>query len=114
MTCVDVDRPAASRRRRTTANHKPSSQHGKACERLPSWEAIRDADDHECGLFVRPQRGRAVLWPNARMDDLAQQHPETEHMALPIHGCKDCVKWAANVWIHLYDFKSAHVRGLGG
>ena len=87
---------------------------GKACERLPSWEAIRDADDHECGLFVRPQRGRAVLWPNARMDDLAQQHPETEHMALPIHGCKDCVKWAANVWIHLYDFKSAHVRGLGG
>ena len=87
---------------------------GKACERQPSWEAIRDADDYECGLFVRPRRGRAVLWPNARMDDLAQQHPETEHMALPIHGCKECVKWAANVWIHLYDFKSAHVRGLGG
>ena len=30
------------------------------------------------------------------------------------HGCDDCVKWAANVWIHLYDFKAAHLQGLGG
>ena len=88
---------------------------GKACahSHIP-WEDIRDADEYECGLLVRPQRGHAVLWPNARLDDLGRQNPFTEHMALPIHGCDDCVKWAANVWIHLYDFKAAHLQGLGG
>ena len=50
----------------------------------------------------------------AKLSNLAQQHPLTEHMALPIHGCDDCVKWAANVWIHLYDFKAAHLLGKGG
>jgi hypothetical protein len=72
---------------------------------------------------------------------------QTEHMALPIFDCDDCVKWcagpdpiftcpahppvggrceamamayevaalrAANVWIHLHDFKASHLQGKGG
>lgn len=95
--------------------HRKPVELGKACKTtyIP-WDDIRDADDFECGLMVRPQKGHAVLWPNAKLSNLAQQHPLTEHMALPIHGCDDCVKWAANVWIHLYDFKAAHLLGKGG
>ena len=38
---------------------------GKACmtHHVP-WENVRDADEYECGLMVRPQKGHAVLWPN--------------------------------------------------
>jgi hypothetical protein len=93
----------------------PATENGQECPHsyIP-WEEIRDVDEYKCGLLVRPQRGHAVLWPNADLDDLSRQNEHTEHMALPIHGCDDCVKWAANVWIHLYDFKAAHVKGLGG
>jgi prolyl 4-hydroxylase len=93
----------------------PMTESGTACPRTQiQWEEIRDVDEYECGLLVRPQRGNAILWPNTDPADLSRRNPSTVHMALPLHGCDDCVKWAANVWIHLFDFKAAHAKGLGG
>lgn len=84
------------------------------------YEAIL-AEEVDCGLLVRPRARSAVLWPNVDLGDFSQRHRGTNHAALAVkYGCTmadgvtSCFKWAANVWIHLFDFKGAHVRGLIG
>jgi prolyl 4-hydroxylase len=83
------------------------------------YEAIL-AEEVDCGLLVRPRARSAVLWPNVDLADFSQRHRGTNHAALAVKdGCQtadgaSCFKWAANVWIHLFDFKGAHGRGLTG
>eukprot|EP00051_Salpingoeca_urceolata_P017781 m.245103 g.245103 ORF g.245103 m.245103 type:complete len:259 (-) comp19048_c2_seq1:149-925(-) len=60
-------------------------------------------------VTVQPKRGRAALWFSVN-PDLAPDY-RTEHEALPvIKGSK----WAANKWIHAYDFVTNWKRGLTG
>lgn len=59
-------------------------------------------------ITVKPKRGRAVLWPSVYDQDPNLQDPRTEHTAMPvIKG----IKYGANAWIHLRDFKNPHRNG---
>jgi prolyl 4-hydroxylase len=58
-------------------------------------------------LTVQPKRGRALLWPSVMNYDLNSRDQRTEHQALPV---EKGTKYAANGWIHLYDFVGALQR----
>lgn len=69
--------------------------------RRPSGEKVR----------VTPKRGSALLWPSVMNDDPSEQDPRTSHAALPvIKG----TKFAANAWIHLFDYSEPNVWGCTG
>jgi prolyl 4-hydroxylase len=58
-------------------------------------------------LTIAPKRGRAVLWSNVLdANPLIQDH-RTVHQALPVTG----TKFAANAWIHTYDYVTAQRAG---
>jgi len=62
-------------------------------------------------INVTPKAGKAILWPSVLNTDLNAPENFTYHEALPvIKG----VKYAANAWIHLNDFKAAHKLGCTG
>jgi prolyl 4-hydroxylase len=62
-------------------------------------------------LAVKPQRGKAVLWPGVFSDNPDSIDSRTLHEARPVvRG----VKFAANTWIHQYDFKTANLWGCTG
>ena len=62
-------------------------------------------------LAVKPKRGKAVLWPGVYNDNPDTIDPRTLHEAKPvIKG----TKFAANTWIHQYDFKTANLWGCTG
>jgi prolyl 4-hydroxylase len=56
------------------------------------------------GLRVTPRKGAAVLWPSVSDSDPDRRNDiRTMHQALPvIKG----LKYAANIWIHMYDYKT--------
>ena len=63
-------------------------------------------------VSVKPQKGSALLWPsvrnrspNSEIEDL------TIHAALPV---KKGVKFAANSWIHLRDYRTPNFWGCTG
>lgn len=63
------------------------------------------------GVSVTPKRGKAVLWPSTLDSDLERQDGRTHHAAAPvIKG----VKYAANSWIHLYNFEKSNLWGCTG
>ena len=64
---------------------------------------------NDLGLIVEPKLGRAILWPSVLDSDLLTGEPKTHHEALPVERG---VKYAANLWMHLYDFKSPSRAGL--
>jgi len=64
---------------------------------------------NDLGLTVRPKLGRAVLWPSVKSSDLLTGEQKTHHEALPVAAG---VKYAANLWIHLYDFKTPSRAGI--
>jgi prolyl 4-hydroxylase len=52
-------------------------------------------------IAVKPKRGRALLWPSVLDSDVTAIDIRTRHEAKPvIQG----VKYAANAWIHLYNY----------
>lgn len=57
---------------------------------------------------VLPKRGRALIWPSV-LDELSNEmDPRTFHEALPvIKG----IKYGANAWIHMRDFKGPLHKG---
>ena len=63
------------------------------------------------GIEVQPRRGRAVLWPSVLDDDPRMRDIRTMHEALPVEKGQ---KFAANAWLHLYDFKTPHDKGCTG
>lgn len=63
------------------------------------------------GIKVKPKRGSAILWPNTLSDDVLKQDPRTHHEAVPVlRG----TKYAANSWIHAYDFSASLIWGCTG
>ena len=61
------------------------------------------------GFTVQPRAGRAVLWPATFNDRPFEKDDRTHHEALPV---EKGVKYAANLWQHLYDFKTPSRSGL--
>ena len=64
---------------------------------------------NDLGLVVRPKLGRAILWPSVQAKDLLTGERRTHHEALPV---EKGIKYAANLWIHLYDFKTPSRAGI--
>jgi prolyl 4-hydroxylase len=56
------------------------------------------------GLSVQPKRGRALLWPSVLNEDVLKNDGRTLHEAKPVIRGR---KFAANTWIHAYDFTLA-------
>ena len=63
----------------------------------------------DIGVTVKPKLGRAILWPSVYGSDLTTSDKRTNHEALPV---EKGVKYAANLWQHLYDFKTPSQEGL--
>ena len=61
------------------------------------------------GITVTPKLGRGILWPSVLARDLRTSDRRTNHEALPV---AKGVKYAANLWQHLYDFKTPRETGL--
>jgi predicted 2-oxoglutarate/Fe(II)-dependent dioxygenase YbiX len=64
---------------------------------------------NDLGLVVEPKLGRAVLWPSVIADDLLTGERKTHHEALAVDRG---IKYAANLWMHLYDFKTPSRAGI--
>lgn len=59
-------------------------------------------------ITVMPRRGRALLWPSVKNDDPNMKDDRTTHQALPV---EKGIKYGANAWFHMRDFKSPHAVG---
>jgi len=62
-------------------------------------------------IAVKPKKGKALLWPSVMSDDPESQDPRTTHEAKPVIAGR---KFAANSWIHLYDFAVPNLWGCTG
>eukprot|EP00040_Diaphanoeca_grandis_P001416 m.18466 g.18466 ORF g.18466 m.18466 type:complete len:409 (-) comp12039_c1_seq1:32-1258(-) len=60
------------------------------------------------GFQVSPKVGRMVLWPSMMDEDSNVMDARTHHEAMVVNSG---FKFAANLWIHQYDFKTPY--GLG-
>lgn len=65
-------------------------------------------DFPKLGIEVKPKVGRALLWPSVLNSRPMEQDHRTTHAALPV---KAGTKFAANGWIHMYDYLSPQARG---
>mmetsp|Transcript_16839 Transcript_16839/g.27933 ORF Transcript_16839/g.27933 Transcript_16839/m.27933 type:complete len:355 (+) Transcript_16839:92-1156(+) len=63
----------------------------------------------ELDIVVTPKLGRGILWPSVFEHDLRTSDKRTSHEALPV---VKGIKIAANLWQHLYDFKTPSSTGL--
>lgn len=63
------------------------------------------------GISVKPKRGRALLWPSTLDYDPDIRDGRTTHEARPVLKGR---KFAANVWIHLYNNEVAMKWGCTG
>lgn len=62
-------------------------------------------------ISVHPKKGRALLWPSTLNANPEVQEPRTVHAARPvIRG----TKYAANSWIHLYNYAKSNLWGCTG
>jgi prolyl 4-hydroxylase len=52
-------------------------------------------------ITVEPKRGRALLWPSVFNADPMKKDPRMMHQALEV---LEGTKYAANGWIHMYDY----------
>jgi len=59
-------------------------------------------------ITVLPKRGRALLWPSVTNHDLTEMDGRTRHEALTVEKGR---KFAANAWIHLYNYQDAQKLG---
>ena len=64
----------------------------------------------ELDLTVTPKKGMAVLWPSVLNEDPDEIDRRTDHEALPV---LKGVKYGANAWIHMRDFKGPNSIGCG-
>jgi len=62
-------------------------------------------------IQVLPKRGRALLWPSTLSADPTHKDPRTMHEAKPVIRGK---KFAANSWIHLYNYDVPNLWGCTG
>ena len=59
---------------------------------------------------MRPRRGSALLWPSVLNEDPNARDDRTEHESVAVGAG---VKFAANYWLHLWDFQAASEHGCG-
>ena len=65
----------------------------------------------DLGIKVTPKKGRALLWPSTLNENPEAQDRRTMHEARPvIKG----IKYAANAWIHLFDYSIPNLWGCTG
>ena len=62
-------------------------------------------------LKIRPKAGSALWWPSVMDADPTRQDGRTRHAALAV---KDGVKFAANAWIHAFDYREPNLWGCTG
>jgi len=60
------------------------------------------------GFTVQPKKGKAVWWPAVYEDRPFVSDPRTHHEALPV---LKGVKYAANFWLHQFDYWGPHFSG---
>lgn len=65
-------------------------------------------DFPDLGIKVDAKKGRALLWPSVYDSDPNKDDRRMKHQALPV---EKGIKFAANVWFHLYDHESAKKKG---
>ncbi len=62
-------------------------------------------------MAVKPKKGKALLWPSTLDKNPEMIDPRTRHEAKPvIKG----IKFAANSWVHLYNFAVPNLWGCTG
>jgi len=59
-------------------------------------------------IDVAPKAGRAVWWPSVKQESSTTADYRTQHEAMPVTRG---IKYAANAWLHLYDFRTPHSNG---
>ena len=62
-------------------------------------------------ISVKPKKGSAILWPSVLDHDPTVRDERTHHEALPVISG---VKFAANHWIHQYDYVTPSHWGCTG
>eukprot|EP00040_Diaphanoeca_grandis_P029567 m.173360 g.173360 ORF g.173360 m.173360 type:complete len:374 (-) comp31724_c2_seq5:103-1224(-) len=67
----------------------------------------------QLGFQVEPKLGRMVLWPSMTDADNRKDDQRTTHEAMPVLG-DTFVKYAANMWIHEFDYKAGYGLGCTG
>lgn len=55
-----------------------------------------------------PRKGRALVWPSVLSGDPYAVDSRTLHKAVTV---RKGVKYAANFWLHMYDFQGPSRRG---
>ena len=65
----------------------------------------------DLGISVKPKKGRALIWPSVLNEDPDTSDLRTYHEAKAVVKGK---KFAANHWIHQYDFRNANLWGCSG
>ena len=68
-------------------------------------------DGEPGGLVVTPRRGHAVVWPSVLSGQPGRVDSRTTHEAMPV---VKGLKFAANHWIHDFNFKVANKWGCTG
>eukprot|EP00040_Diaphanoeca_grandis_P035441 m.222997 g.222997 ORF g.222997 m.222997 type:complete len:362 (-) comp33388_c3_seq1:117-1202(-) len=62
-------------------------------------------------ISVEPKPGRLLLWPHVLDSNMEKMDGRTEHEATAVIKGK---KYAANAWVHLYDFQKYNAKGCTG
>jgi prolyl 4-hydroxylase len=71
---------------------------------LSNVEEGGETDFPQLGLKVSPKKGGAVLWPSVQDGNPdGKSDMRTYHQALPV---LKGMKYAANIWIYMYDYKT--------
>jgi len=70
-----------------------------------------ETDFPNIGVRASPKAGSAILWPSMSDEDPQKSDPRMYHQAMPV---KKGVKYAANAWIHLYNYKVPNLWGCTG
>lgn len=63
---------------------------------------------NDLDVVVPAIKGNAVMWPSVRDADPRTDEPYTNHEAVPV---EEGTKYAANVWVHNYDFRTPATAG---
>jgi len=58
-----------------------------------------------------PKKGKALIWPSVKNEDPMEKDGRTMHEAMPITKGN---KYAANAWVHMFEYKSEHKKECTG
>jgi prolyl 4-hydroxylase len=75
---------------------------------LSDVEAGGGTDFPDLGITVMPKKGRALLWPSVYNADPFKSDGRMRHQALPVEAG---TKFAANGWIHQFDYQTPQENG---